>query len=78
MAGAFVWPLALLCALPAVRMRYVRTAGHDRERMQWLATGLLVAAEVALLSRGAPSPDRLATARPARWRPARPWPSRSL
>jgi putative ABC transport system ATP-binding protein len=49
-AGAFVWPLALLCALPAARMRYVRTAGHDRERMQWLGTGLLVAAEVALLS----------------------------
>jgi len=49
-AGAFVWPLALLFALPAARMRYVRTAGHDRERMQWLGTGLLVAAEVALLS----------------------------
>jgi signal transduction histidine kinase len=50
LAGAFVWPLALLCALPAGRMRYVRTTGHDRERMQWLGTGLLVAAEVALLS----------------------------
>jgi signal transduction histidine kinase len=50
MAGAFVWPLALLCALPAGRMRYVRTAGHDRERMQWLGTGLLVAAVAALLS----------------------------
>ena len=49
-AGAFVWPIALLCALPAARMRYVRTAGHDRELMQWLGTGLLVAAEVALLS----------------------------
>ena len=48
MAGAFVWPLAVLCALPAVRMRYVRTAGHDRERMQWLGTGLLVAGEMAL------------------------------
>jgi signal transduction histidine kinase len=31
-------------------MRYVHTAGHDRERMQWLGTGLLVAAEVVLLS----------------------------
>jgi signal transduction histidine kinase len=50
MAGALVWPLALLCALPAGRMRYVRTTGHDRERMQWLGTGLLVAAVVALLS----------------------------
>jgi len=50
LAGAVVWPLALVCALPAARMRYVRTAGHDRERMQWLGTGLLVAAEVALLS----------------------------
>jgi signal transduction histidine kinase len=50
MAGAVIWPLALLCALPAARMRYIRTAGHDRERMQWLGTGLLVAAVVALLS----------------------------
>ena len=50
LAGAIVWPLALVCALPAARMRYVRTAGRDRERMQWLGTGLLVAAEVALLS----------------------------
>ena len=75
MAGAFVWPLALLCALPAARMRYVRTAGHDRERMQWLGTGLLVAAEVALIS----AVLHLLIdwpGRPARWRPAPPWPSR--
>ena len=50
LAATLTWVLALVCALPAARMRYVRTAGHDRERMQWLATGLLVAVEVALLS----------------------------
>jgi signal transduction histidine kinase len=50
MTGALVWPLAVLCALPAGRIRYGRTSGHDRERMQWLGTGLLVAGTVALLS----------------------------
>ena len=50
LAGALIWPLAILCALPATRLRYLRAAGHDRERMQWLGTGLAVAASVALIS----------------------------
>jgi signal transduction histidine kinase len=50
LAGALIWPLAILCALPAARLRYLRAAGHDRERMQWLGTGLVVAADVALIS----------------------------
>jgi signal transduction histidine kinase len=49
-AGAVIWPLAVLFALPATRLRYLRAAGHDKERMQWLGTGLVVAADVALLS----------------------------
>ena len=50
MAGALIWPLAVLCALPATRLRYLRAAGHDKERMQWLGTGMVVAAAVALIS----------------------------
>jgi signal transduction histidine kinase len=50
MAGALIWPLAILCALPAARLRYLRAAGHDKERMQWLGTGLTVAASIALIS----------------------------
>jgi signal transduction histidine kinase len=49
MAGALIWSLAVLCALPATRLRYLRAAGHDKERMQWLGTGLTVAASVALI-----------------------------
>ena len=49
MAGALIWSLAVLCALPATRLRYRRAAGHDRERMQWLGTGLAVAASIALI-----------------------------
>jgi signal transduction histidine kinase len=50
MAGALIWPLAVLCALPATRLRYVRAAGHDKQRMQWLGTGMVVAAGAALIS----------------------------
>jgi len=49
-AGALIWLLAVLCALPATRLRYLRAAGHDKERMQWLGTGLAVAASIALIS----------------------------
>ena len=48
-AGALIWPLAVLCALPATRLRYLRATGHDKERLQWLGTGLVVAASVALI-----------------------------
>ena len=50
MAAALIWPLAVLCALPATRLRYLRAAGHDKERMQWLGTGLALAASIALIS----------------------------
>ena len=50
MAGLLIWPLAVLCALPATRLRYLRAAGHDKERMQWLGTGLALAASIALIS----------------------------
>jgi signal transduction histidine kinase len=50
MAGALIWPLAVACALPAARLRYQRAAGHDKEQMQWLGTGLVTAAIIALIS----------------------------
>jgi signal transduction histidine kinase len=49
-AAAPIWLLAVLSALPVTRRRYLRTAGRDSERMQWLGTGLVVAADVALIS----------------------------
>ncbi len=49
-AVALIWPLAVLAALPAARGRYFAAAGRDRERMQWLAIGSVVAADVALFS----------------------------
>jgi signal transduction histidine kinase len=48
-AAVVIWPLTVVCVLPAVRMRYVRSAGHDRERMQWLGIGLVLAADAVLL-----------------------------
>jgi signal transduction histidine kinase len=50
MAGGLIWPLAVLTALPATRLRYLKAAGRDKERMQWLGTGVVMAATVALIS----------------------------
>jgi signal transduction histidine kinase len=41
--------VALACALPAARLRYLAAAGRDRERMQWIATGTVLAAATALV-----------------------------
>jgi signal transduction histidine kinase len=46
-AGAAV---AALAALPALRIRYQRAVGHDREAMQWAGIGLAAAADVALVA----------------------------
>jgi signal transduction histidine kinase len=50
LAGAVIWPLAVGCALPATRRRYLRLAESDKHLLQWLGTGLVVAADVALVS----------------------------
>ena len=50
MAGGLIWLLAVLTALPVTRLRYLKAAGRDKERMQWLGTGVVVAATVALIS----------------------------
>jgi signal transduction histidine kinase len=48
-AAALAWPLAAACALPAVRLRYLAAAGRDRERMQWMSVGAVLAADTALV-----------------------------
>jgi signal transduction histidine kinase len=48
-AVALIWPLATACALPAVRLRYAAVAGRDRERMQWMSVGAVLAADSALV-----------------------------
>jgi signal transduction histidine kinase len=49
-AVALIWPLAAACALPAVRLRYLAVTGRDRERMQWLSVGAVLAADAALVT----------------------------
>lgn len=49
-AAALIWPLATACALPAVRLRYLAAAGRDRERMQWMSVGAVLAADSALVA----------------------------
>ena len=49
-AAVVIWPAAVAGALPAARLRYLRLGGRDRERMQWLACGLVLAADAALVS----------------------------
>jgi signal transduction histidine kinase len=46
-AGASV---AGLAALPALRFRYLRAAGHDREALQWAGLGAVAAADIALVA----------------------------
>jgi signal transduction histidine kinase len=48
-AAAVAWPLAVACALPAVRSRYLAAGGRDRQRMQWMAVGAVLAADAALV-----------------------------
>ncbi|HEU5387516.1 MAG TPA: histidine kinase [Streptosporangiaceae bacterium] len=49
-AGTVIWSLAVACALPFTRLRYLKAAGRDKERLQWLGAGLVIAASVALIS----------------------------
>ena len=39
-----------VCALPAVRARYLRATASGRQRLQWLAIGVVVAADAALVT----------------------------
>jgi signal transduction histidine kinase len=46
--GGIGWAVAAVCALIPVRLRYATAAGHERERLQWFATGSVIAASIAL------------------------------
>ncbi len=48
-AAALAWPLAAACALPAVRLRYLAAGGRDKQRLQWMAVGAMLAADAALV-----------------------------
>ena len=48
-AAVLIWAAAVACALPAARLRYLKLGGRDRERMQWLAVGAVLAADAALV-----------------------------
>jgi hypothetical protein len=47
-AVAVAWVVVTACALPAVRRRYLAAAGRDRERMQWMGVGTVLAGDAAL------------------------------
>jgi signal transduction histidine kinase len=49
-AAAVAWTLAVACALPAVRVRYLAASARDRQRMQWMAVGAVLAADSALVA----------------------------
>src|ERR1700689_71625 len=49
-AVAVAWPIAAACALPAVRLRYLAASARDRQRMQWMAVGAVLAADSALVA----------------------------
>jgi signal transduction histidine kinase len=47
-AGAAIWAAALALTLPALRLEYLVAAGRDRERLQWIGAGAVLAAGLAL------------------------------
>jgi signal transduction histidine kinase len=46
--GALVWAAALSTTLPALRLQYGASAGRERERLQWIGAGAVLAAGLAL------------------------------
>jgi signal transduction histidine kinase len=47
-AGALIWAAALASTMPALRLRYLASAGRDRERLQWMGAGAVLAGGLAL------------------------------
>jgi len=47
-AGAAAWATALAITLPALRFSYLAAAGRDREKLQWIGTGAVLAAGLAM------------------------------
>ncbi len=63
-ATVLAWAAVLAGAMPVARRKYARAGARDRERLQWLAIGLVLAADVALF--GLVLHGRQPPARPAR------------
>lgn len=49
-AGVISWLVAAALAAPAMRARYVASAGRDRDRLHWMGIGTVLAADVALIA----------------------------
>jgi signal transduction histidine kinase len=49
-AVALAWIIAVACALPAARLRYLASGARDRERLQWIAIGTVLAADTAMIA----------------------------
>jgi signal transduction histidine kinase len=47
-AGGISWSIAALGAVIPLRARYEQSVGHDRERLQWFGSGIVLAACIAL------------------------------
>jgi signal transduction histidine kinase len=50
LAVAVLLVAVIVCALPAVRLRYLSASARDRERLQWLAIGVVAATDAALVA----------------------------
>jgi signal transduction histidine kinase len=48
--GGVSWSVAALCAVIPARLRYAGAVGHDRERFQWFAIGVVIAGSAALIA----------------------------
>jgi signal transduction histidine kinase len=47
--GGIGWSVAAVCALIPTRLRYGSATGHERERLQWFAVGVVLASSLALI-----------------------------
>ncbi|MDX6232881.1 MAG: hypothetical protein QOH68_1881 [Nocardioidaceae bacterium] len=48
--GALGWIIAVAVALPTAHRQYLLTAGVERQRLQWLGCGAVIAGEIALVA----------------------------
>ena len=48
--GAISWSIAAVLAVAPMRLRYIASIGHRRERMEWFGIGVTLAATMALVA----------------------------
>ncbi len=49
LGGGISWSIAALVAVIPLRLRYASAVGHDRERLQWFAIGVVLSSAIALV-----------------------------